>query len=232
MTKLMLIPLAFAASLGGCLTPVQPPSPGAYLATGHTPDWNLVIDERNITFVLRGADPIMQPAPPPIIGIAGEIYQTPRINVNVVHAACTDVVTGRAYHDRVQIDVNGRHYEGCGGDPGPMAMPAALAGTEWRVSAVNGTPTPPGDGYYMRFEAHDIAARFGCNSMGGNYVQHGNELDVRQLISTQMACGGPSMAFERQGSAILSHPMTIGWNGNVASLSNATGRIDLSRTAG
>ena len=40
------------------------------------------------------------------------------------------------------------------------------------------------------------------------------------------------MAFERQGSAILSHPMTIGWNGNVASLSNATGRIDLSRTAG
>jgi uncharacterized membrane protein len=115
MTKLMLIPLAFAASLGGCLTPVQPPSPDAYLATGHTPDWNLVIDERNITFVLRGADPIMQPAPPPIIGIAGEIYQTPRINVNIVHGRCSDGMSDRVYPDKVQVTVDGRRFEGCGG---------------------------------------------------------------------------------------------------------------------
>ena len=229
----MLISLAGAAALAGCMTPMQGPPPGAYVASGHAPEWNLVIDAQAIAFMLRGANPVIQPAVQPIIGFAGEIYQTPRINVNVVHAACTDAMTGRAYRDRVQIDVNGRHYEGCGGDPGPMAAQAALAGSEWRVTAVNGRPTPgDSDGYYMRFEGNEVAARFGCNSMGGNYVQRGSELDVSQMISTKMACPGPSSAFENPAGAILSSPMTISWSGNIASLSNAAGRIDLARTAG
>jgi heat shock protein HslJ len=43
---------------------------------------------------------------------------------------------------------------------------------------------------------------------------------------------GPAMEFENQGSAILARPMDIDWNGNVLTLSNAAGRIDLSRAAG
>ena len=58
---------------------------------------------------------MLQPAVKPIIGFAGEIYQTPRIGVNVVHSQCKDGRTDRVYPDRVQVDVDGRRYEGCGG---------------------------------------------------------------------------------------------------------------------
>ena len=115
-----LLSLSALPMLAGCLTPNQPPPPGAYLATGHAPEWNLVIDERNIAFMRAGEAPVVEPAPPATIGFAGEIYRTPRLNVNVVHAACTDSMTGRPYRDRVQIDVDGRRFEGCGGEPGPM----------------------------------------------------------------------------------------------------------------
>lgn len=227
-----LLPIALALPLAGCLTPNQAPPPGAYLATGHAPEWNLVIDERNIAFMAPNAAPVVAPTPPAIIGVAGEIYRTPRINVNIVHAACTDAMTGRAYRDQVQVDVNGRRYNGCGGDPQPMAQQAALAGTNWRVVAINGRATPTAGNYTMSFEANRFAARFGCNSMGGNFTQRGDELDVGQTFSTKMACPDPAMSFEDQGAAIISRPMNIGWNGNVLTLSNANGRIDLSRAAG
>jgi heat shock protein HslJ len=226
-----LLPFSLALPLAACVTPIQAPPPGAYLATGHMPEWNLTIDERNIAFMAPNAVPVVAPTPPVIVGFAGEIYQTPRINVNIVHAACTDAMTGRAYRDRVQVDVNGRRYNGCG-DPQPMAQQAALAGTNWWVVAINGRATPSTGNYTMNFEADRVGARFGCNSMGGSFVQRGDELDVSQLISTKMACMGPAMEFENQGSAILARPMDIGWNGNVLTLSNAAGRIDLSRAAG
>ena len=38
-----------------------------------------------------------------IIGFAGEIYQTPRINVNIVHAQCSDGMSDRTYPDKVQV---------------------------------------------------------------------------------------------------------------------------------
>jgi heat shock protein HslJ len=227
-----LLPIALALPLAACLTPNQAPPPGAYLATGHAPEWNLIIDERNIAFMAPNAVPITEPTPPVIVGFAGEIYRTPRINVNIVHAACPDTATGRAYRDRVQVDVNGRRYNGCGGDPQPMVQQAALAGTNWRVVAINGRATPSNGNYTMNFEANRVGARFGCNSMGGSFVQRGDELDVGQLVSTRMACMGPAMEFENQGSASLARPMDIDWNGNVLTLSNAAGRIDLSRAAG
>jgi hypothetical protein len=76
----------------------------------------LIIDDRFLTFIpAPGAQPVLQPSVKPIIGFAGEIYQTPRIGVNVVHSPCNDGRTDRAYPDRVQVDVDGRRYEGCGG---------------------------------------------------------------------------------------------------------------------
>jgi heat shock protein HslJ len=234
MKQLLALTLAapLALSLAGCVTPTQALPPGAYVATGHMPEWNLVIDARNIAFMAPNAAPVVAPTPPVIVGFAGEIYQTPRINVNIVHAACTDTMTGRAYRDRVQVDVNGRRYEGCGGAPQPMVQQAALAGTDWRVVAVNGRAPPATGNYTMNFEASRVGARFGCNSMGGSFVQRGDLLDVSQLISTKMACMGPAMVFENQGSAVQSRPMDIGWNGNCLTLSNANGRSDLSRAAG
>lgn len=112
MKRLLALPLVLLAS--GCLT--APPPPAApYHAVGTEPFWSLLIDERDLTFTQPDAQPVRQPRPPVIIGVAGEIYQTPRINVNIVHARCSDGMSDRIYPDKVQVRVDGRQFNGCGG---------------------------------------------------------------------------------------------------------------------
>lgn len=107
--------LAFigTVSLAAC-APFPPPS-APYKGVGTEPFWSLVIDDRNVSFALSGEEPVVQPRPKPIIGIAGEIYQTPRIDVNIVHAQCSDGMSDRAYPDKLQVTVDGKRFNGCGG---------------------------------------------------------------------------------------------------------------------
>src|SRR5690348_10875189 len=106
--------LALAASLGACATIPGPP-PAPYHGVGTEPFWNLLIDEHDVTFVQPEAAPIKQPTPKVIHGFAGEIYQTPRINVNIVHVQCSDGMSDRVYSDKVQVTVDGKQFNGCGG---------------------------------------------------------------------------------------------------------------------
>ena len=109
-----LITLAPLALLAGCITP--PPAPSApYHAIGTQPGWTLLIDNRDVTFIAADQTMVRQPRPPVIVGAAGEIYQTPRIRVNIVHAQCRDGTSDRIYPDRVRVDVDGRAFHGCGG---------------------------------------------------------------------------------------------------------------------
>ena len=111
MKKLTLLALPL---LAGCMS--YPPPPAApYHGLGTEPFWNLVIDDRNVTVIRPDEQPVVQPRPQPIIGIAGEIYQTPRINVNIVHAQCSDGMSDRVYPDKVEVTVDGTQYNGCGG---------------------------------------------------------------------------------------------------------------------
>ena len=110
-----LLVLALAGSLAACLS-TPPPPPAPYRALGTEPFWNLLIDEHHLTFTQMDGPMIQQPTPRPINGVAGEIYQTPRINVNIVHSpGCSDGMSDRVYPDRVQITVDGRQFTGCGG---------------------------------------------------------------------------------------------------------------------
>jgi uncharacterized membrane protein len=103
-----------AAALAAC-APLPPPPPPPYHALGTEPFWNLLIDEHDVTFTEPEAQPVRQPTPQVIHGIAGEIYRTPRIHVNIVHAQCSDGMSYRVYPDKVQVTVDGRHFSGCGG---------------------------------------------------------------------------------------------------------------------
>ena len=105
--------IGLACLLSGCAS-VAPPAP-AYHAVGTEPFWGLAIDQSSVTFTRPDAPPIRQPRPKAIIGIAGEIYQTPRLRVNIVHARCSDGMSDRTYPDKVQVDADGQRFEGCGG---------------------------------------------------------------------------------------------------------------------
>ena len=107
--------LLLAAAVGGCVT-APPPEPAlAYHALGTEPFWSLTIDQRELVFPRPEAQPVLQPRQKVIVGFAGEIYRTPRLIVNIVHAKCSDGMSDRTYPDKVQVDVDGRRFEGCGG---------------------------------------------------------------------------------------------------------------------
>ena len=112
MKRLYLFLLAVAAT---ACAPLPPPPPPPYHAVGTEPFWDVLIDEHDVTFTLSGSQPIRQPRPQAIIGIAGEIYQTPRLRVNIVHAKCSDGMSDRIYPDKVQVDADGQRFDGCGG---------------------------------------------------------------------------------------------------------------------
>ena len=109
-----LILLAIPAIIAGC-APLPPPPPPPYHAVGTEPFWDVLIDEHDVTFTLMGTQPVRQPTPQVIHGFAGEIYQTPRVNVNIVHGTCSDGMSDRVFPDKVQVTVDGRRFNGCGG---------------------------------------------------------------------------------------------------------------------
>ena len=112
MKKLLLI--GISSLMAGCL-PAPPPPPAPYHALGTEPFWSLIIDDRDVTFIPSEGQQVRQPRPQAMVGVAGEIYQTPRINVNIVHARCSDGMSDRVYPDKVQVSVDGRQFNGCGG---------------------------------------------------------------------------------------------------------------------
>jgi heat shock protein HslJ len=117
----------------------------------------------------------------------------------------------------------------CAGAPLAPAPITELAGTSWRVVAIDGRPTPATGDYSMRFDSSgSVGARFGCNSMGGQYRLAGDILSVRDLATTLMGCPEPAATFEREGSAVLGQPMRIAFTSNDRMfLSNAAGSIAL-----
>lgn len=216
--------------------PQYPSGQASYRAIGTEPFWDLEIG-RDLVFTDRGNDVrVVQPTPRPISGFAGEIYQTPRLNVNIVHARCSDGMSDRSYPDQVTVQVDGREYRGCGaniaffsqgGEPGgPNPDQIRLAGTNWTVVAINGRPTPLRN-FYMNFQPDRIGAKFGCNSLGAGYSVTGSTLSAGAVMATRMAC--PDMSFENQGSAVLAQPMQVSGAGDELTLSNRAGSITLRR---
>jgi uncharacterized membrane protein len=120
-----ILAMAAAAGLAGCATlpPASPPAGAPYRAVGTEPFWSLTITPQRMTFTEANAPgvEIVQPTPRVIIGFAGEIYQTARIGVNIVHGRCSDGMSDRIFPDKVQLRVDNRSFEGCGGEPLPAA---------------------------------------------------------------------------------------------------------------
>ena len=112
--------LALSAALAACAprpSPLPPASGSVYRALGTEPFWSLTLDGREMVFTEANApgQQIAVPQPKVIIGFAGEIYQAERMGLNIVHTPCSDGMSDRTYPDKVQLRVDGRSFEGCGG---------------------------------------------------------------------------------------------------------------------
>ena len=112
--------LAATLLLSGCATvPSAPVETGAtYRAVGTEPFWALKLDGRQMVFAEAASGvPVIEPQPRAIHGFAGDIYQGKRISLNIVHGQrCSDGMSDRIYPDKVQVRVDARAFEGCGGE--------------------------------------------------------------------------------------------------------------------
>ncbi len=91
---------------------------------------------------------------------------------------------------------------GSGGDP--------LAGTSWRLIAIDDSPVTPGRPITASFADGQVSGSSGCNSYGGVYTVRGDRLTTSDLSTTLMACPEPGvMDQEAAYVSILSSAQTF-----------------------
>ena len=209
--------------------PPTPATPAAssYKAVGTEPGWALTIDGATMTYEGDyGSVKISEPTPATFRPAPGR-YAGARLKLTITVGPCSDGMSDLIYRQTVRLVADGKAVEGCGG--GTVA-PDGLAGTSWIVIAINGRATPRGQNYFLNFAASEIAAKFGCNSIGGGYRVNGDHLSTISLSQTEMACPDPAMTFERLGSVVLSSNMRIERiSGETMRLVSEAGSIDLRR---
>lgn len=195
-------------------TPDTAQAQGApYKALGTEPFWALTITPQTMKFEspnLRA--PVAVSTPKVIHGFAGEIYQTRRVNVNIVHKRCSDGMSDRTYPDTVQVTVDGRRYEGCGG-AAAVEVPRSVVDGSWRVQSIAGRPVIPGTTVTVRFENGKVNGNSGCNAFGGSFTLDRGRLNAGPLISTKRACMGRGvMAQEQNLLGLLGERLSVSQN--------------------
>lgn len=96
---------------------------------------------------------------------------------------CRDSMTGMPHPDTVVVQVDGREFTGCGGNPIDVLTPNA-----WTVASIGGAAmsgSPP----TLQFSADGQASGFaGCNRWTSSAVLSGEGLRIGMAAATRMAC--------------------------------------------
>ena len=201
--------------------PAPSVQPGAYRATGSNPAWELTIDRANLVYTdFSNRVRVSEPVPRGATIAAGRPIRTARMQVVITRMRCTDETSGRSYPDTVQLTVDGRRFQGCGGE----ALSTSLANSSWTVEQVNGQPVAGS----MQFTGNRMTARFGCNTVAGSYTVTSVTFSAGAQATTRMAC--PDMTAETQALAVLSQPATLLWqSADQVVIGNDKGQIRLRR---
>jgi heat shock protein HslJ len=227
--------LLAAAGLAGCAMDGMPPPDGTpppaaepYHAMGTEPGWALTIGGGEMTYVGDyGETHITVPTPDPRTTFNGHRYETPRLTVDVTHAACNDGMSARRYPDTVMVITEDKTVHGCGGLDLAGETAEALAGTHWTIEAINGRPVTLERPTDIEFTADRIQGRAGCNSFGGQYRIADGVLTTNRVISTKMACMGGGMEVENAFFAIIAGPATLQRQGDRLVMSSDAGTVTL-----
>lgn len=217
----LLAATAACGTTGRDYDPAPSVRPGAYRATGSNPAWELTIDRANLVYTdFSNRVRVGEPLPPGTSVAAGLPIRTPRMQAVITRMRCVDPLTQRSYPDTVQLTVDGRRFQGCGGEPLSMT----LANGTWTVEQVNGQAATGS----MQFTANRMTARFGCNTVSGSYAVTSVTFSAGARATTRMACR--DMTAETQALAVLAQPATLLWqSADQVVIGNDKGQIRLRR---
>jgi heat shock protein HslJ len=170
--------------------------PKVFRATGNEPGWRLEISGTKMTFLGDyGQTRIETPATD--VGTTGHRQYAARtkdhdLTVRIFDRICNDTMSGMPHPNAVEITLDGKQLNGCGGDPG-----ALLQGAEWAVESIDGTGIIDDSRVTLNFSAdHRIYGKASCNNYMGGYTLTGETLTISNTGATMMACAPPLMQQE------------------------------------
>jgi heat shock protein HslJ len=177
------------------------------MALGTEPGWTLEITPGRLNYAGDyGETKIIVPNPGAKPSFNGERYVTPRLTVDVTHAACSDGMSDRRYADTVTVIADGKTVKGCGG---AILPPDTLAGSNWTFVSIGGAAVTGDRPTSLQFDGERLSGSAGCNRFAGGYAVKDGVLTAGQLAATLMACPGPGMEQERAFFDLMSAPAEI-----------------------
>ncbi|MGE5251859.1 MAG: META domain-containing protein [Bacteroidota bacterium] len=63
-----------------------------------------------------------------------------------------------------------------------------LNGTSWALASIDGAAALPNVTATAAFADGQVSGSGGCNSYGGSYTVNGDKIQIKQVVSTLMAC--------------------------------------------
>jgi heat shock protein HslJ/uncharacterized lipoprotein YbaY len=114
--------------------------------------------------------------------------------VSIFDRPCVDTMSGMPHPATVEIQLDDRRLEGCGGDPAEL-----LQGPEWVVEDIGGGGIIDRSRVTLNFGADGrLWGRASCNTYQGEYTLTGESLTLALSATTMMACVPALMDQERK----------------------------------
>ncbi len=196
-------------ALAGCQTVANPdtqPDGMPYYAAGTEPFWAIKIDGGKLEFKSLAMGEFTETGVKSASATNGMHYESKRLTLDIVYAACSDGMSDIAYQHKVELRMQGATFLGCGGG---LMPPSSLDGTSWRLVSLDSAAIPKDWNAIFAFENGRLSGSAGCNRLGASYSIKGTELGFGPAMSTKMACDGPRGTQELKFTNLLSEKLQI-----------------------
>jgi heat shock protein HslJ/uncharacterized lipoprotein YbaY len=175
-----------------------------FRATGNEPFWNLVLGDKRVELITDLGETRID------VGLTeqelledGRRYQNLLENrelvISIFDRPCVDTMSGMPFPATVEVQLDDRTLEGCGGDPATL-----LQGDEWVVEDIDGGGIIDRSRVTLNFGADGrLWGRASCNAYQGDYTLTGESLTLALSATTRMACAPALMDQESKVFALL-----------------------------
>lgn len=184
--KQFYIALLFLLPLGACQTPNVPSDfslRSIGYAHGMDPAWKLKIKDGVVRY--RDKQGIVSAKITDGTIDSTDTFRSAKLQVHAAYAPCRDNRSGQLASAVITVAIRDKVVRGCGGN---TLKPDALAGSQWRVVALNGSALPPDQLIEVRFTYGRMIAITGCNRYSADYEIDSNTLRFRTSQVKKLYC--------------------------------------------
>ena len=187
-----------------------------FIAMGNEPFWSLAVNsvKGSMRFKTMNGDSINASLPQRNVDSDGVItfdaeVESGRLKVLFAPDSCVDTMSGQRMDYRVQVNVKGKTYTGCGVSLRQMA----LLNDIWVLTTLQGRSVKPGGprNELPRLEIMltegRVSGTTGCNRLNGRVQADSRQVQFGPLATTRMACLGEVGQLKSDFLKALSQPL-------------------------